>query len=160
MITQDRLKELFSYDAETGHLIWKKTGKGRPKSLLAGTEAPNGYIVINVDYKRYMAHRLVWLYHSGVLPEKDIDHINNNRADNRIENLREATRSENMQNEKKARSTNKNGLLGVSKNNGRWRAQIELNYKRTHIGYFDTPEEAHAAYLAKKRELHPFQTIA
>ena len=156
MLTQERLKELFDYDQKTGNLI-RKANIGKK---IAGSIRENGYLVVTVDRKSYPVHRLIWLWHHGFITKSDLDHINNDRADNRIENLREATRSENMQNEKRARSTNKIGLLGVSKNNGRWRAQIWLNYKKTHIGYFDTPEEAHTAYLAKKKELHPFQTIA
>lgn len=159
MITQERLKEMFDYDP-AGYLVNRYDRGVSKKGKVPGRFRKNGYFAVFVDGKEVAAHKLIWIFHTGKHPTYDLDHINNNRADNRIENLREATRSENMQNEKKARSTNKSGFLGVSKNNGRWRAQIELNYQRTHIGYFDTPEEAYAAYLAKKRELHPFQTIA
>ena len=94
------------------------------------------------------------------MPKRYLDHINGVRNDNRIENLREATNTENQQNRKKANVTNQFGLLGVSKTRNRWRAEISINNRKIYVGIFATPEEAHVAYLAKKREVHPFQTIA
>ena len=161
MITQKRLKELFDYDDSTGNLVWKvNRGTNKMIKKMAGTAASKGYWRMYVDYKWYQAHRLVWLWHHGFMPKKYLDHINGVRHDNRIENLREATHSENAQNQKKANTRNLSGLLGVSKDRKRWRSEIKINDRRIHIGMFATPEEAHLAYLAKKRELHPFQTIA
>jgi hypothetical protein len=98
---------------------------------------------------------------SWIVSKKQLDHINGIKRDNRIENLREATDSENQQNQKKPPAHNTSGFLGVTKykRNGKWVAGIKLNGKRINLGYFDTPEAAHAAYLQKKKELHPFQTL-
>ena len=109
-----------------------------------------------VDGQTYQAHRLVWLYANGVLPKEDLDHINMDRADNRLLNLREATRSENKQNQQKAYSNNKSGLLGVSKGKEGWIAQITIAYKRHKFGPFETKEAAYSVYVQKKTELHPF----
>lgn len=161
MITQKRLKELFDYDADTGNLVWKvDRGTNKMTGKVAGSLTRSGYLAISIENRHHLAHRLVWLWHHGCMPTHEIDHINGVRHDNQIKNLREATCAENSQNRRKAIPTNKIGLLGVTKKNGRWRAQIWLNYQNIHIGYFATPEKAHDAYLAKKRELHPFQTIA
>lgn len=161
MITQEQLKELFDYDDATGNLVWKVDRVNRKLiGKIAGCIHHTGYRHIIVDNNRYLGHRLVWLWHYGFMPIKELDHINGSQDDNRIENLREATHAENMQNRKKANTSNLSGLLGASKDGNRWRATIKINYRRIYIGLFDTPEEAHLAYLAKKRELHPFQTIA
>lgn len=109
-----------------------------------------------------MAHRLVWLHLYGEWPEHGIDHINGRRSDNTAANLRSVPQSENVQNQRKARRDNKStGLLGVSRPSGRskYRAQIMAQGRNRYLGYFDTPEEAHAAYLAAKRQLHPGCTI-
>lgn len=166
MITQERLRELFDYDTVTGQLIWKENRRGRYKlkGEPAGTLSNNGYMQTSVDCRRYRNHRLVWMWHYGQFPENDLDHINNDRADNRIENLRKATRSENMQNQKRASVRNKIGYPGVSTHkhgvDKKYFARIQINGKQISCGYHETPELAHAAYLAKKREVHPFQTIA
>lgn len=161
MITQAQLKELFDYDAETGNLVWKvDTGKKNFCGKIAGCIHPSGYRLIRIKGKLCRAHRLIWIYHYGTEPKEHIDHINGNGLDNRMENLREATRSENMQNIKKAHKNNSAGLMGAHKHKKKWRAEIRLNKMYIYLGTFDTPEEAHIAYLAKKRELHPFQTIA
>ena len=155
------MKELFDYDAETGNLVWKVDRcANKMMGKIAGTFASKGYWRICVDYKPYQSHRLVWLWHHGFMPKRYLDHINGVRNDNRIENLREATNTENQQNRKKANVTNQFGLLGVSKTRNRWRAEISINNRKIYVGIFATPEEAHVAYLAKKREVHPFQTIA
>ena len=159
MITQERLKELFDYDQE-GFLINKVCRANSPIGKKAERIMSNEYRRTFVDGKEYATHRLIWIYCTGKNPVGDIDHINGVRSDNRFENLREATRAQNMQNEKRARSTNKCGFLGVSLHGTKWRAQIVIDGKRIGLGSYATPEQAHEVYLAKKRELHPFQTIA
>ena len=114
----------------------------------------HGYICIRVDNVLYTAHRLAWLYAYGRWPTHQLDHINKDRADNRLCNLREATNAENAQNRK--RRDNKTGYTGVNRENNKWKAEIKLNYKTIRLGLFDTPEEAHAAYLSAKHGLHPF----
>jgi|LakMenEpi03Aug12_release.lakeMendotaPanAssembly.Ray.scaffolds.fasta_scaffold412168_1 hypothetical protein len=159
MITQERLKELFDY--KNGFLINKVSRcSTSPVGRISQRTRTNGYSGTFVDGTEYATHRLIWLYFTGLHPNGDIDHINGVRSDNRFENLREATRAQNMQNEKRARRTNKCGLLGVSLHGTRWRAQIVIDGKRIGLGSYATPEQAHEVYLAKKKELHPFQTIA
>jgi hypothetical protein len=155
----DRFAELLSYDPETGEFRWKVDRRRGLKGSLAGTTNSDGYIQIMIDYKRYRAHRLAWLFTTGEWPSHDVDHIDGNAANNRIANLRIATRAENNQNLKKARSSNKLGLLGVVAHQGRFMASIKVNGKSRCLGYFDDPQSAHAAYLAAKREIHPFNTI-
>ena len=163
MLTQERLKELFNY--QDGQLIRKtnRASNGDGKRWKVGTalgwNTPYGYIEASVDYKRYKLHRLIWLWHKGELPKLDIDHIDGNPSNNRIENLREATPSQNMQNQRKPRKTNKLGYQGVYQVKNRFRTSLTINGKVKNIGYFDTPEEAHQAYLLEKRKLHEFSTI-
>ena len=160
MLTQARAKELLDYDPETGNLIWRwNIGTHKTAGKVAGCLRANGYKEISVNRKRYNAHRIVWLWHYGVFPANGLDHINGDKSDNRIENLREATKIQNAQNRRTARSDNKSGYLGVGVSRDKWTAQIYLSGKRLHIGCFDTPEAAHEAYLTKKRELHEFNTL-
>lgn len=100
--------------------------------------------------KYYYLHRLIWLYHHGELPDL-LDHVDRDVANNRIENLRIATPIESSCNRIEYNSS---GFRGVDNLNGRWRAKIRYNNKHYHIGYFDTPEEASAAYKKKALELH------
>ena len=160
MLTQNQVKELFHYDTKTGSLIWRvDCGKNKMIGKFSGTLKADGYRYISINNKIYFAHRLVWLFNHGIFPANNLDHINGNKDDNRIENLREATDAQNLQNRRKANSTNKSGYLGVSSSHGKWQAAICINGKQMHIGTYMTPEDAHAAYLAKKRELHPFGTL-
>jgi hypothetical protein len=156
-LTQDRLRELLLYDAETGIFTRRiKTGRVLVGDV-AGSLHQKGYREIKVDYKHYFAHRLAWFYVHGVWPKDQIDHINGVKDDNRICNLREATNAENNQNQRKASRNSRSGLLGVcTSNNRKPRAMIRFNGKRLYIGTFDTPELAHAAYLVAKEKLHPF----
>lgn len=108
-----------------------------------------------------MAHRLAWLYVHGRWPIADIDHINGIRDDNRFTNLREASRAENNQNIRSARSHAISGLLGAHwhRQSGLWYMRIKVDGKSFTKGMFATAEEAHAAYLKAKAEHHPFSTI-
>ena len=160
MITQQRLKDLFDYS--DGQLIRKiSRGAGKnPQRWKEGTalghKIKNGYCLASVDYKIYKLHRLIWLWHFGRFPKGHLDHIDCNPGNNKIENLREANTSQNMQNQQKPRKNNKCGFQGVCKNGTRFRAALWLDGKRIHIGYFDTPEQAHKAYVEAKRKYHPF----
>lgn len=163
MITQSELKELLHYDQESGIFTWLKTLSNKLKDGdVAGGKTTNGYIHIGVNSKRYLAHRLAWLYVHGEIPKHDIDHINGVRTDNRIINLRSVTRTENMQNLRKASVRNKScGLLGATWNKAlsKWQSQIKLHGKALHLGFFNDPHSAHEAYLTKKREVHSTCTI-
>lgn len=159
-ITQELLHELFTL-REDGELV-RKVCSGRRVKIgdIAGTIHPNGCRYIMINGKLYGAHRLIWFMVHGKFPVNMLYHINRNKLDNRISNLRETTRQEHMQNQTKARSDNKSGFRGVHLHKqGRFRADINLNGKLKYLGLFDTPEEAHEAYLAAKRELHDFCTI-
>lgn len=161
MLTQNKVKELLDYRPKTGDLIWRvECGKNKMTGKIAGCLCKHhGYCNIKIDGKLYRAHRLIWLYVYGAWPIGDIDHVNGVRHDNRLSNLREATRSQNAQNQRKPRVTNTSSYLGVSAHKGKWMAQIQVNGKKHYIGCYSTPEAAHVAYLVKKRELHPFGTL-
>jgi len=160
-ITAERVRELFDYDQETGIFRWKLSPKGGiPAGHVAGTPDKHGYIMIISSQRKYKAHRLAWLYQYGAFPASHIDHIDGNKANNAIANLREATRGQNMQNVKKARKDSGSGLIGAyHRHDGKWWSYIRLNRVQIYLGSFQTPEAAHAAYLKAKAELHPFQTI-
>lgn len=160
MLTQERLKELVSYNQETGVFTRKTTYSNRYKcGNKIGWKTSHGYIFILVDNNEYYGHRLAWLYMTGEFPKGQIDHINGIRTDNRFSNLRNVSPSENMQNRRKAQSSNKLGFLGVFKNKKRFSTQITVNHKTLHLGTFDTPDEAHRVYLEAKRRLHSACTI-
>lgn len=158
MLTQERLKELLDYDPETGVFVRKKNVRGGFSiGDIAGTINDNGYRIINIDGKRYRAHRLAWLYVYGVHPSAYLDHINRDRSDNRINNLREVNKQQNSWNHG-GNIANTSGFTGVSwhKKSNKWRAAIRVNYVQRALGYFDTKEEAHAAYVQAKVEHHNF----
>jgi hypothetical protein len=118
-----------------------------------------GYQLVCVDGHKYPAHRLAWLIAHGVWPDGQIDHINGNRADNRLENLRDVPRAINAQNQRRAPKNSASGFLGVSRHNNRWRARITIDKRTVRLGTFDTPHQAYAAYLSAKRQLHDGCTI-
>lgn len=140
------IKQLFDYDAQAGHLYWRARGRGRVKTRPAGTLLSTGYIGVVVGKKRYLAHRICWVVQFGEWPSDQIDHINGNKADNRLCNLREAT---NFQNGKNTRThiNNTSGVCGVTydKVNKRWRSLIKVNGKQIHLGRWPSFEEAVAA---------------
>lgn len=109
-----------------------------------------------VDYRYYYAHRLAWFYHYGEWPEGEIDHLNRNKTDNRIANLRDATHSVNVQNQLNAPSHNTSGLMGAMWNSQKqkWQAAIVTRGRRKHLGFYSQPIDAHKAYMAAKRRLH------
>ena len=159
MLTQERLKELLDYDPETGVFTWKSIvfGSHMKVGSVAGSMYSNGYLRIKINGKDYRAHRLAWLYMYGCWPTNQIDHINRVRDDNRIANLREATNKENQWNRGKQKSST-SGFTGVSwhKKSGKWQSRIAVNKKVIQLGVFNTPEEAHAAYVRAKAEHHKF----
>lgn len=150
MITCDQLKSLLHYEPETG-LFTRLTEHGRwHVGDLCGWANGNGYVRLEIAGGRYHAHRLAWLYVHGEWPENNIDHIDGDRSNNRIANLRVANPSQNIANSRKRKASE---FKGVSRRHKRWVAQITLNYKSLYLGTFNTPEEAHAAYLAAATRL-------
>lgn len=159
-LTQEELKKWVSYDMQTGLFTRIKfLGNCHPEDDVGGLN-DDGYLVLRVAGIKYLAHKLAWLYVYGEFPISELDHMNNNRADNRICNLRNATRSGNVQNVIRPRRNNKSGYLGVSlREDGRWRATISVDGKKVSLGSFDDPSEAHQAYLEAKRTYHTYCTI-
>ena len=148
----NRIKELFEY--KDGKLFWKVRKAHRIEiGDRAGCMDKLGYRYIGIDYKIYREHRLIWLLHYGYFPER-LDHINRIKDDNRIENLREVTRSQNHMNSKKRKNTTSK-YKGVcwDKENNKWRSQIKLKGKLIHLGRFHSEVEAAEAYNRKAIEL-------
>jgi hypothetical protein len=144
-MNQELVNELFSY--MDGALYWKKD-KGRIKAgTRAGTPRTKGHIQVQVNQKLYREHQLVWLMFTGNYPTKIIDHINGIPDDNRIENLRLATNSENLANRGKPKN-NTSGYKGVYLHNQtkKWVASIMHQGKKHSLGCYNTPQEAHLAY--------------
>ena len=144
MITQAELKNLVDYVG--GKLIAKTNSKQRKVGTVIGTLTPKGYLLASVQGRLQRVHRLVFLYHHGYMPIQ-VDHIDGNRINNKIENLREATSSQNNQNRK---ATSSSGIKGVvwHKQSKKWVASICVNRKSVHLGSFLSIEEA--ALVANK----------
>ena len=133
-VTAETLQSLFDYS--NGNLIWK-VNKGRSKKgTIAGSRDTKGYMQLKLNQKVYRLHRLIWLWHGKELPEQ-IDHIDRNPLNNKIENLRAATPSENQWNTDRAC----NGV-GFHKASNKWRARIKINNKEIYLGVFSDIEQA------------------
>lgn len=158
IVDQKTLQDLFFY--QDGKLIFRRSTGSRKAGDSLGSACAGDYVRARVLGKSYLAHRLIWIYHHGNIVHQ-IDHINGNGLDNHIENLRDIPQAENQQNLRKPKITSKSGILGVNwhKKTKKWRVQLRLNGATIHVGYFHCIEKASAAYIAKKRELHPACTI-
>lgn len=160
-ITADLVRSILDYCPETGKFIWRvrsdvrKEWNTKHAGKEAGTLDPAGYIRIKIYDQRVMAHRLAWLHYHGEYPAEDIDHINLDRSDNRISNLRAATRSENHRN-RRVYSHSKLGIKGVKLIKGKYyAARIGIGSgKMKHIGCYASAEEARAAYLKAQKDYH------
>jgi len=146
-----RVREMFDYCPETGCLTAKCKSGNRGKGRLVGYLRKDGYLRASLNWRPVMVHRLVWCHVYGAWPKQFIDHINRDRSDNRIANLREASRSLNNSNTATPK-TNTSGFQGVSwhKRIGAWHANISIGSKKKSLGYFEKPEAAHAEYLKAK----------
>jgi hypothetical protein len=154
------LREMFFYNHLTGQFFYRTNVGDKIKAgSVAGGPNGGGYWCIQVNRKKYKAHRMAWAYANGVWPDGKIDHINGDGLDNRIANLRCVTHAQNHQNRRTPNKNTKVGLLGVDFKKDKFRARITINGKQHDLGRFDTAEDAHAAYLKKKRELHPYGTL-
>lgn len=159
-LTIERLRELLQYEEATGLFRWKvRTNRLATVGAVAGRVNSQGRRQIGIDGKRYQAHRLVWFYKTGVMPQCDLDHIDNDHTNNRFENLRLDPSKDNQQNQTKPHRNNKSGFLGVSPCRGKWAATISVKGAKRHLGLFASPIEAYEAYVAAKRAVHAFSTI-
>lgn len=155
-LTQARLKELVSYDPDTGIFIWiKKANRNILTGSVAGSVNSQGYWRIQIDQKSYRAHKLAWLYIFGEFPNGILDHKNRDKLDNRISNLRSVSSSINNQN-CKIRKNNTSGSTGVhlDKSRQKWVSYVNIDSKHKHIGYFNTIEEAIAARKAAEEKFY------
>lgn len=160
-LTSERLRELLHYDPETGVFTWLRIeGKSSCKvGDAAGSRRSDRYIRIGIGRKRYLAHRLAWLYITGLWPKGIVDHWDTNPSNNRWLNLRDTTPNVNQQNQRKAHSNNKLGILGVRIVDDAFQAQIRAGGRTHTLGTFVTPEQAYEAYLDAKRRLHEGCTL-
>jgi len=153
--TFDEFESLLRFEPSTGRFFWRVNRYRVEAGAPAGQPHPSGYWMIGVRGRRYLAHRLAWLFSYGRWPEATVDHINGDRRDNRPSNLREASASQNTMNGKR-RSTNTSGFKGVSwrPDQKKWRAYIVKDGRQTSLGSFDSPEKAHAAYASAAALMH------
>lgn len=149
VITQELLSELFTYDAAAGALYRKISRRGREAYVgaLAGSRSGR-YVMVRIDGRAYPLHQIIWFLHHGCIP-KEIDHINQDKHDNRIENLRACSRRQNTGNTT-LRTTNTSGYKGAffARHANKWRASIKVNTRAIHLGYFNDPLDAARAYDA------------
>jgi len=159
-LSAEYVRARLNYDPDTGAFTWKSNTPNMQRYVgrAAGTKHCQGYRAINIDCWPFLAHRLAWLITFGEWPKRHIDHINGDRTDNRLANLRDVPQDWNSQNLRKAKSKRPGALLGAyptQRGGKQWRAIIQIDGRSTTLGYFDTEQEAHLAYLAVKREAHP-----
>jgi len=162
----ERVREVIHYDPETGiftrkvRLAQRHHVGDRADMYITGGNAA-GYHRVSWDSQRYLAHRVAWLYVYGEWPKGVIDHIDGNKANNAIANLRDVTDKINAENTRRPRANSKSGYLGVHwhEQNKKWVARIQVDKKNIHIGCFDDPQKAHEAYIEYKRKLHEGCTL-
>ena len=156
ILTQEFLRHLLDYNPDTGVLTWRaKPSQGIKIGRQAGTPTSEGYLALQINKKKMYAHRAIWLHVHGVWPAEEIDHINRNRADNRLVNLRAATRLENSHNTGK-HVTNTSGHKGVTfhRRNKQWQVQLSANNKTFYVGQFAQLTDAVQARAIAEIFLH------
>lgn len=144
-LTKDEALYYFDYDRERGILIWKNhwaINKSKFLNTSPSSTSKAGYICFGLKGVTHAVHRVIWFIETGEVPNH-IDHIDGNKLNNKISNLRSVTPRENSQNKKEHREGK---LIGASKKRKRWAAAATVNGKNTHIGTYDTELEAHNAY--------------
>jgi hypothetical protein len=154
-ISQEELNSILAYDPLTGILIWKDNRSNMIKGSIAGSVNSAGYKTITINSKTFRVQRIIWIMMFGYIPNDFfIDHVNGNKIDNRLENLRLATNSQNQQN-RPAPKNNSSGYRGVTwhKQMNKWMARISHHGKRKLIGFFDSAEDAYKAYKNEAKEI-------
>ena len=152
-ISAVELRKLLHYDPKTGAFTWRQRRNGVKPDRSAGFVGSHGYVSIHIGKKGYQAHRLAWLYLTGTFPARQIDHRDLDRTNNRWDNLREAEPFQNCAN-RRVRADSSTGIKGIRAKGNKWRAFLSIKGKKRGLGYFDTPEEAHQAYIAAARQAH------
>lgn len=150
-LTHELLLQTLRYEPETGLFYRRHDVPGRKAGLTGTVCGP--YLVVGIAGKNWSAHRLAWYYMTGVWPEVCVEHRNGDGHDNRWDNLRLATRTQNSWNKTKQKD-NTSGYKGVMRRNDRWVAVIRWDGNKKHLGTFDTPKEASAAYDAASKVHH------
>lgn len=158
-LTAQRLRELLHYDPETGVFTWRTSGHRRTAGQAAGSiNKVYGYMIVGVAGAHFRAHRLAWFYVHGVWPSNGLDHIDNDKLNNRIGNLRDVPHLWNAQNRLKPRIS-ATGIRGVRKIGARFYARVAADGVEIPLGGFATADEAHSAYLAAARRLQLGTTL-
>lgn len=154
-ISVEELRRILSYDPETGLCHWLvDRGKKVKAGTLAGCKNPLGYYFIGINGRRYLTHRIAWAMMTGAWPVALVDHIDMNPGNNRWDNLRQATKSENMRNRGRQKN-NTTGAKGVHRaESGKFVVEVWLDRKKHYIGRFNTMSEAKAAYEKAAAEIH------
>jgi len=150
-----KIREYIKYIPSTGEFYRKKKNKGRGKIGIIRLHTPNMYPVITTQNRTYLAHRLAWCMYYNEEPPMLLDHIDGDKLNYKICNLRKVTYSENRQNQFQYSEHNKSKLLGVVKTKNKWLAKIGINGSSIFLGSFNSPEEAGEAYLEAKKIYHP-----
>jgi len=158
-----KLRDRFDYDTDTGAFL-RRSSNGRRWSAgdradKQGSGALKSYRILCVADQKILAHRAAWMWVHGVAPTGLIDHINGDKTDNRIVNLRDADSRINNENRRLASSRSRSGVLGVFSHQGKYRVRLTVNRKSVHVGVFDDVETARAAYVEAKRRLHQGCTL-
>ena len=158
-ITVERVRYQFTYDPDTGIFLHRHKARGIRRAI-AGCTRSDGYVLLCMDRRMYLAHRVAWIYVYGVWPSKFIDHIDRNPSNNRILNLRDVGQSENMQNQTTARN-NTTGVLGVHFNtkHQKYVASLMLGRKPVFCKYFASLEDAINARKDAERIFHKGKPI-
>jgi hypothetical protein len=144
----EQVGPLLDYRPDTGHFYWRRYAPNRRKNLLAGTVNGRGYWQVSIQGKSYLGHRLAWLMYYGERPEGQVDHVNRDRTDNRITNLRLATLAQQRANSRGWSS------IGMPKGVRPHGPSFQAHFRKKAIGTFPTPELAHAAYCAAARAVY------
>ena len=156
-LTREEAQQVLDYNSDTGLLTWKFAKGNRKAGAKAGSIDSYGYLQLSINSKRYKAHRIVWLLIYGSWPNGEIDHIDGDKLNNRITNLRDVSSQINAWNRTLAQKNNSTGYRGVTKHRNKFMADIKVCGKKIYLGLFDTPELAHQAYLQAKTKHHAIE---
>jgi hypothetical protein len=156
----EELRARVVYEPLTGEFRRLTPSMGRAAGGCVGYTDPRGYLLLRVKGLRFYAHRLAWLYEKGEWPQHDIDHINGDKSDNRIANLRDVEPRVNLENQRRSRGKTSR-FLGVSWNSEkrRWKAAIQVRGRVKNLGHFDDEKMAYQAYVQAKRVFHEGCTL-